>query len=64
MLYRHPDSAELVKRNRRSEKDRRAANDRRNLIRFEDLGNERRAGLQRRDEEFYWEMRVYPETDI
>ena len=63
MLSRHPESAELLKRNRRSDKDRRAASDRRNLIRFEDLGNERRAGIQRRNAEFYWEMDVYTQTD-
>lgn len=64
MLSRHPDSVELLKRNRRCDKDRRAASDRRNLIRFEDLGNERRVGLQRRNAGFYWEMGVYPETDL
>ena len=63
MLSSQSDSVESFRKNRRSEKERRTASDRRNLIRFEDLGNERRAGMQRRNAEFYWEMGVYPETD-
>ena len=63
MLSRQSDSTESFIKNRRSEKERRAASDRRNLIRFEDLGNERRAGIQRRNAEFYREMGVYPEID-
>lgn len=63
MSSRALDSVESFRKNRRSEKDRRAASDRRNLIRFEDLGNDRRAGMQRRNAGFYWEKGAYPETD-
>jgi hypothetical protein len=38
---------------RRSSSDRRLHNDRRNLVRFESLGSDRRMGLSRREEEFF-----------
>lgn len=62
MSSRCPGSSAFAKTNRRCDKDRRTASDRRNLIRFEDLGNDRRAGLQRRDKEFDWDNRVYPDA--
>ena len=63
MLSSHADSTESFKENRRSDKERRAASDRRDLIRFEDLGNERRAGLSRRKKGLYWVKGFFSETD-
>jgi len=40
--------------NRRSAAERRKVSDRRNLIRYESIGSDRRAQALRRDEDAYW----------
>ncbi len=63
MSARHSNTAEIFNKNRRIHKERRRSSDRRNLIRFEDLGIDRRAGMTRRKDEFYWDEEIYSGTD-
>lgn len=63
MSARYSDTAKSFNKNRRIHKERRRSSDRRNLIRFEDLGTDRRVGMTRRREEFYWDKGFYGGTD-
>ena len=46
-------SREIINIDRRTNHKRRSHSDRRNLVRFESLGSDRRMGLCRRQEEFF-----------
>ena len=54
MLSRYSSRNRYKGLERRSHSERRIGRDRRNLIRFECYGSDRRAGYPRRGEEMFW----------
>ena len=49
---------------RRVNRERRLLLDRRNLIRFESLGSDRRSGLPRRKDDIYWQKSIMFTDDM
>lgn len=60
MLQKYTYSETYQGLERRASAERRRGRDRRNLIRFESYGCDRRYGQPRRQEEMFWDRRLDP----
>ncbi|MCW9015150.1 MAG: hypothetical protein OQL06_15390 [Gammaproteobacteria bacterium] len=58
MSFKHISKRYYAGLERRSTRERRISRDRRNLMRFDSLGSERRDGLYRRYEDLQWNTTI------